>query len=227
MAKKVFIAVGHGGKDSGAVGNGLKEKDLNLAMGLACNEVLTRHGVTTLMSRTKDENDDVNAEVRECNAFNPDLAVAMHTNAGGGDGCEAWYHYGGGVGKTLAQNILDAVVSTTGQNSRGAKTKKNAKGKDYYAFIRETKAPAVIFEAAFIDNKNDIAIIDTTAEQRLMGVAVAIGVLRALGIEYKPDTEERYIVRAGVFSVKANAENRVKQLRADGYNDAYYIVETN
>ena len=28
MANKVFISVGHGGSDPGAVGNGLKEKDL-------------------------------------------------------------------------------------------------------------------------------------------------------------------------------------------------------
>ena len=33
---KVFIAVGHGGKDPGAVANGLKEKDINLAIAKSC-----------------------------------------------------------------------------------------------------------------------------------------------------------------------------------------------
>ena len=83
---KVFIGVGHGGKDSGATGNGFLEKDLNLSIALACNEVLQQHGVDTLMSRTKDENDDLNEEARECNAYAPDLAVDIHNNAGGGDG---------------------------------------------------------------------------------------------------------------------------------------------
>ena len=34
--KKVYIGVGHGGGDSGAVANGLKEKDLNLTTALEC-----------------------------------------------------------------------------------------------------------------------------------------------------------------------------------------------
>ena len=132
------------GADSGAVGNGFKEKDLNLAIAQACADTLIRHGVTVLMSRTKDEADTTNDAVRECNAFNPHVAVDIHNNAGGGDGAEAFHHYKGGTGKTLAENIL-AEVTAIGQNSRGAKIKKNAQGKDYYGFIRGTKSPAIIF----------------------------------------------------------------------------------
>ena len=54
---KVFLSAGHGGKDPGAVALGLKEKDINLQMLLACNEVLIRHGVSVVCSRTKDEDD--------------------------------------------------------------------------------------------------------------------------------------------------------------------------
>ena len=225
MAKKVFLGVGHGGTDSGAVGNGLKEKDLNLAIALECQKVLVRHGVTVGMSRTKDENDTLNEEIKECNKFNPDLAVDVHNNAGGGDGAEAFYHYNGGTGKTLAVNILEEIVKI-GQNSRGAKTRKNSNGKDYYGFIRETKCPAVIVECAFIDTK-DIQIIDTAAEQKTMGVAIAKGILKTLGIAYveeKPvvtDTNvggKIYRVQVGAYSVKANAENMQKKLKADGYD---------
>ena len=93
MAKKVFLGVGHGGSDPGAVANGFKEKDLNLSIALACQSELVRHGVSVLMSRTKDENDTLNEEIKECNAFNPDFAVDIHNNAGGGDGAEAFYHH--------------------------------------------------------------------------------------------------------------------------------------
>ena len=103
------------------------------------------------MSRTQDENDPLSEEIRECNAYTPNLAVSIHNNAGGGDGVEAFYHYGGGKSKTLADNILAEVVKV-GQNSRGAKVRKNANGKDYYGFIRETSAPSVIVECAFVDN---------------------------------------------------------------------------
>lgn len=201
---KVFLGVGHGGNDSGAAANGFKEKDLNLAIALACNDVLVRHGVSVLMSRTKDENDALTEEIKECNAFNPELAIDIHNNAGGGDGAEAFYHYGGGVSKTLAENVLAEIVKI-GQNSRGAKIRKNAQGRDYYGFIRQTSAPAVIVECAFIDNATDIKIIDTSAEQKAMGVAIAKGILKTLGITYVAEVDNS-------AEIKAKYEAEVKSL---------------
>lgn len=187
MAKKVFIGVGHGGSDPGAVAFGREEADLNLVIALKCRDELVRHGVSVKMSRTKDENDTLTEEIAECNAFNPDLAIDIHNNAGGGDGAEAFYYSGGGTSKTLATNVLDEIKKI-GQNSRGIKTRLNSSGTDYYGFIRETYAPAVIVECAFIDNATDIKIIDTVAEQQTMGVAIAKGILKTLGITYKAQT---------------------------------------
>ena len=184
MTKKVFLGIGHGGSDPGAVANGFNEADLNLAIGLACCDELIRHGVDVKMSRKKDENDPLTDEIKECNAYNPDLAVDIHNNAGGGDGAEVFHYSGGGMSKTLAQNINIAIIAI-GQNSRGIKTRVNANGTDYYGFIRQTKAPAVIVECAFVDNKTDIKIIDTAAEQKAMGVAIAKGILNTLGIAWK------------------------------------------
>lgn len=183
--KKVFLGVGHGRTDSSTVGSGFKEKDLNLSIAIACADKLQRNGVSVLLSRSKDEKDTLNEEVKECNAYNPDLAINIHNNVGSGDGCEVYYHIGGGLSKTLAENILAEVVKT-GQNSRGAKIRKNAFGKDYYGFIRMTKAPAVIVECAFVNNAKDITIIDTEAERVKMGFAIADGILKTLGIEIKP-----------------------------------------
>lgn len=219
---KVFIGVGHGGTDSGAVANGFKEKDLNFSIAVSCMNELMRHGVNVLMSRIKDEKDPLIDEINECNKFNPDLAIDIHNNAGGGDGAEAFYHYGGGTSKTLANNVLREIVSI-GQNSRGAKTRKNEEGKDYYGFIRQTKAPAVIIECAFVDNKKDIQIIDTPAEQKAMGVAIAKGILKTLGITYikekKPEKSGKwYKVQVGAFQEKKKAENLKTELIKKGYD---------
>ena len=231
MAKKVFLGVGHGGSDPGAVANGIKEKDLNLAIALACNEELIRHGVTVQLSRTRDEDDSLSEEIKECNAFSPDLAVDIHNNAGGGDGAECYYHYGGGLSKTAAENILAEIVKI-GQNSRGAKIRKGSDGRDYYGFIRETKAPAVIIECAFVDNQTDIAVIDTAAEQSAMGIAVAKGILKTLGITYieeeKAEAEHSgwlYRVQVGAYSVKENAEKMKQSLISAGYPAIIVEVE--
>ena len=189
--KKVFIVVGHGGSDSGAVGY-ITEKDVNLQMALACRDFLTAYGVDVRMSRTKDEDDDINEEVRECNTYNPDLAIDVHNNSGGGDGFEVYHTIYGGTGKTLAENIEKQVVKI-GQNSRGVKTRQGSRG-DYYAFIRDTACPAVICEGVFVDTKADAAQADMLAEQQAFGVAYAKGILDTLGIPYdepeEPETAE-------------------------------------
>ena len=218
MAKKVFLGVGHGGNDSGAV-KYLTEKTVNLAMALACRDVLENHGVTVLMSRTKDENDDINEEIRECNAFQPDLAVDIHNNAGGGNGFEAYYHIGGGLSRTLARN-MEAEVKKIGQNSRGCKTRTGSGGADYYAFIRETACPAVIVEGVFVDNKDDAAQADTIAEQQAFGVAYAKGILKTLNITYQGKKQPLYRVQLGAYKEKAHAQSQLKKAQAAGFADA-------
>lgn len=230
---KVFLGVGHGGNEPGAVANGFKEKDVNLVIGLACRDELERHDVEVLMSRYKDEEDGLREEIAECNAYDPDLAGDIHNNAGGGDGAEAFYHYRGGTGKTLAENVLAEIVAI-GQNSRGAKIR-TENGVDYYGFIRETDCPAVIIECAFLDNKKDVQIIDTEAEQKAMGVAIAKGFLKTLGIAYQPEKKPMKLVEGNTLytvqlspetTKKADAVAMLEKAIAAGFKDANLVATT-
>ncbi len=223
---KVFIGVGHGGSDPGAVSY-LVEKDVNLVEALACRDFLEAHGVQVLMSRTSDEDDPLIDEIKECNAFNPDLAVDIHNNAGGGDGFECFYHYNGGTGKTLAQNI-EAEVKAIGQNSRGCKIRLNSSGTDYYGFIRETACPAVIVEGCFVDNVSDVQIADSIEEQKAFGIAYAKGILKTFGISIKenpvqpkPSSSAKYYVQVGAYAQKENAEKPLQKARDSGFVDAF------
>lgn len=182
---KVFIGVGHGGKDAGAVGNGLKEKNVNLSIALHLRSELQRHGVTVGISRTKDEDDTTSDEVRKANAFDPDYAVDIHTNAGGGTGFEVLHTISGGKGKILAANIETAMVAA-GYKSRGLKTKANSAGKDYFGFIRSIAAPSIILECAFIDS-SDYQLIDSEADRQKIARAYARGILKTLGIAYQEE----------------------------------------
>lgn len=219
---KVFIGVGHGGSDPGAVANNTKEKDLNLSIALACRDYLTKHGVTVKLSRTKDEDDALSEEIRECNAFAPDLAVDIHNNAGGGDGAEVYHHHGGGKGKTLAENILAEIVKV-GQNSRGAKIRKNSSGKDYYGFIREVSAPSVIVECAFVDNASDLQILATESDRQKVGEAIAKGILKTLGVEIQGE-RVYWKVQVGACLYRESAEALQKKIKAVGF-DAFIVKE--
>lgn len=236
MNKKVFLGIGHGGSDSGATANGFKEKNMTLTIGLACRDYLQANGVKVGMSKTKDENDDINERIRECNAFKPDIAIDIHINSGGGNGFESFYYYKGGLSKTLAQNC-ESEVMKLGQNSRGCKIKKNSSGTDYYAFIRETKCPAVINELGFIDNKEDLKDFDEELELKEFGYAYARGCLKTLalkdnGLKGVVSTKSYYIkvdnVKKGdVLNIreKPNASSRITGKLVYNDRNTYTIVE--
>lgn len=176
---KVFLSAGHGGSDTGACANGLKEKDINLQTLLACRDVLTAHGVQTVCSRTRDENDPVGQEVREANASGASLAVSFHANAGGGHGFEGYYYASDKNGRRLVE-IATRRVAELGQEAHGAP----AKSGNHLMFVNSTKMTAVLFESFFVDS-SDRAIGDTVAEQRAFGVAYAKAILEYLGIAYQ------------------------------------------
>lgn len=180
--KKVFIGVGHGGSDPGAAGNGLTEKTVNLVVAKALRDELERHDVAVRMSRETDEDDTIQQEVAECNAYAPDLAVEVHTNAGGGSGFEAYIYPGGQIARTLAEHI-ETEVKAIGQSSRGIKTSTT------FMWVRSTIAPAVLCEGFFVDGP-DHTKFNTLEKQYALGRAYAKGVLKTLGIEFKELKEE-------------------------------------
>ena len=72
-----------------------------------------------------------------------------------------------------------------------------------------------------MDNAADIKIIDTAAEQKAMGVAIAKGILKTLGIAYKAPaaTTSDKIYRVQVFAgSKAGAEAMQKKVKAAGFD---------
>lgn len=230
--KKVFLGVGHGGSDPGAVGI-LVEKAINLKMALACRDYLVANGVTVKMSREKDENDPIGDEVKECNAFDPDVAVDIHNNAGGGDGFECIHYSKGGKSLELAKNI-EAEVKAIGQNSRGLKTRLDAKGNDYFAFIRSIKAPSVICEGVFVDNAADASQADTEAKCKAFGEAYAKGILKTLGVvsKKKPsavsDKKCLYKVKvtANALNIRKGAGMNYSVVGCIRDHGVYTIVET-
>ena len=165
------------------------------------------------MSRAKDEDDPVAQEIKECNTFNPDIALDCHNNAGGGDGFEIFYWSGSSDGKRLARSI-EKEIKAIGQNSRGVKSGSNLR------FVKSTNCTAVLAEGFFLDNSDDKAIADTLEEQRRFGEAYARGILKYFGLSYNEPSKHVYRVQVGSFKNKTNATKLAKELKNNGY-DAY------
>jgi transglutaminase/protease-like cytokinesis protein 3 len=106
--------------------------------------------------------------------------VSIHLNAGRGDGVETFHSIYRGVGEDLATNIFNEIVKIGQNDDRGVKTKRGSDGSDYYYVIKYTNMPATIVECAFVDNVNDYKIVDTDAECKAMGYAIAKGIIKTL-----------------------------------------------
>lgn len=228
---KVFLSAGHGGTDPGAVGYGLKEKDINLNVLKACRDELKAHGVKVVCSREKDENDPVGQEVKEANKSKADVAVSFHINAGGGDGFEAFCNLKNKDGVRLAE-LGEKYIKALGQNSRGVKD-----GLHLY-FVKNTTMTSVLFETFFIDTK-DKNIGDTASEQKAIGVAYAKAILEYLGVKAKPkatkpktqtstvkDESFKVKITANILNVRAGAGTNFKINAKVKKGEVYTIVES-
>lgn len=147
---KVFIGVGHGGKDVGATGCNGVERDINLIIATELKRILNERGVKAKRSRKSNKvQDTVQQEVQECNAYKPTIAVEIHMNASASHKAEGFECYVISTeARILATEIKDCIDSIDIVN-RGVKN-----GGGLY-FLRNTSAPAVLLEGAFVDNNAD------------------------------------------------------------------------
>lgn len=223
---KVFIGVGHGGSDPGAVyePSELYEDEVNLAVALAMKDELEKYQLTVKMSRETDEHDPLEEEIQEANAFAPDVAVEVHTNAGGGSGFEVYRQTSTSFGEQslrLAEEIYDSVFWGTKAPVRkpAIRTKLMADGRDWFGWLRRVNCPAVLCEGFFVDSETDREFYKDRAALLNLGKAYAHGVLSYLGIKLNPDTgtDVIYRVQTGAFAKKENAEAYAEMLEAAGY----------
>jgi len=77
----VVVDPGHGGKDPGATANGVREKDINLGIGLALEDVLRSRGFEVRMTRRTDVYLKLQERTDIANQANADVFVSVHANA--------------------------------------------------------------------------------------------------------------------------------------------------
>jgi N-acetylmuramoyl-L-alanine amidase len=123
---KIFIDPGHGGKDTGAVGNGLQEKDITLSIALEMQRILQNEyeNVSVQLSRTSDTAVPLSQRAAKANRWGADVYLAIHVNAGGGTGYEDYIYEGLSDRSTTARIrdiIHEEVIRETGFRDRGKK----------------------------------------------------------------------------------------------------------
>ncbi len=80
-AKIIVIDPGHGGKDNGAIGNGVIEKEIVLQLGLQLSQQLQALGYTVYMTRSDDTFIELKSRTQLANDKLADLFVSIHANS--------------------------------------------------------------------------------------------------------------------------------------------------
>ncbi|WP_285906073.1 N-acetylmuramoyl-L-alanine amidase [Pseudodesulfovibrio pelocollis] len=79
--KTIMIDPGHGGKDPGAVANGLREKDINLRFSTILGKMLAEKGFNVHYTRTTDVFIPLEQRTAMANVKKADLFLSIHCNA--------------------------------------------------------------------------------------------------------------------------------------------------
>ena len=161
---------------------------------------------------------EIDERVKAANDFGADIYISVHHNAGiyGGKGggivaytcknCQA-------KSKEWQKELYSALINKTGL--KGNRATPLAQSNLYE--VKKTKMPAVLLELGFMDSATDVPVILTEDYADKCAEAIAEVIVKKGGLVKKPQAKTLYIVQAGAFFIKENAENLVKELKGKGY----------
>lgn len=194
--KTIVVDPGHGGRDTGAIANGIEEKNLTLAIGLALRQVLQSRGANVVMTRTTDSalgpttDTDLQARVNVAKTAHADAFVSVHINENSDpnySGATTYYgpncgYYSGAVESTddvgrswsLGRRIQANLVAQTNETDHGTRA-------EIFWVLGDAGIPSVLVETAFLSNKAEAAKLLDPNYQGAIAHAIADGVTDFFG----------------------------------------------
>ncbi|MFC8561422.1 N-acetylmuramoyl-L-alanine amidase [Peribacillus frigoritolerans] len=225
MTKRIIDDAGHGGKDPGAVANGLQEKDITLTLSKYVKSYLKENftGFEYKSTRTTDVFLELSERADIANDFDADVFISFHVNAAGGTGFESYVYDKPSKASIAFQNVLNTEAMTVAKKY-GLGAHGEDKKRKNLAVVRETKMPAILTEICFIDSK-DASLLKKDVFLRDMAAAYARGIAKHLGLKDKPREakptlmpDKFYRVQVGAFKDEANAKKLAAELKKKGYS---------
>lgn len=172
--KRIMVDAGHGGKDSGARGRSLLEKDINLDVAQRTVTRLALMDARPYLTRDDDTFIELYARPRLTNELPADLFVSIHCNAFQWDkasGTQTYYCHP--QSKGLAVVMQDALWPQLKRKDGGVHQER-------FCVVRETQIPAVLVELLFLDNQNEEALLGKAETRQAAAVGICEGLRRYL-----------------------------------------------
>lgn len=226
---RINIHAGHnpdGRTACGAIGI-LKESTENRKVIKELKNILEKEG-HTVYDCTCDNgtsvSDVINKICSKSNSHNVDLDISVHFNCGIDDkngngkttGVEVLIYNTSNNKEVIGKRICERASKSMGLKNRGVKIRTNL------SLLKKTKAPCLLVECCFVDDKDDVDAYNYKA----MAKAIAEGVLnKSINMSVPPSVpasgEIYYRAVSGSFKDKSNALDRKVKLERDKFTGVF------
>lgn len=195
--KLVVIDAGHGGQDTGAVRDGVLEKDLTLDVARRLDQLVRARGLRTSLTRPGDEYVSLSDRAAAANEERDCVFVSIHFDEGTraaatgvntyyaahqvarAPALPSWLPFVQPVSdqpvnlesQSLAGFVQEALVTRTRAVDRGTRS-------EQFYVIANVRHPAVLVEGGFLTNNDDISKLRTEEYRQQLATAIAEGIMR-------------------------------------------------
>lgn len=229
---RIFLDAGHGGTDSGAIGNGLHEADIVLKIVLKIRDYLKANyeDIEIMLSRESDDAVTLYTRTNQANKWGADAYVSVHVNSAtaSATGFETFIHPITGANTKALQNMMHAEILE--QIKRDNIVDRGKKQANFHV-LRETDMSAILTENLFINSSSDSAKLKNDSFLDKLAKGHSLGLAKFFGLPKKkvptpivPDDRTFYQVITGTFTEKENAQKQVEKLKKSGY-ESYIIAK--
>ena len=196
--RRVIIDAGHGGQDSGAIRQGVLEKDLTLDVARKLDRLVRAQGLETVLTRASDETVSLASRAAMANSERDALFVSIHFDEGGraaatgvqtfyaarqaapaASGISSWLPFlqrvssepGNLESQSLAGFVQQALVARTQAFDRGTRA-------EQFYVVANVHHPAVLVECGFLSNSDDIVKLQSDEYRQQLAVAISEGIMK-------------------------------------------------
>ena len=170
---RIFIDVGHGGRDPGAPGfdsRNHNEAIQNLVLANKIKAEFQKLGATVYMSRTSNDTISNDQKIQKLKSLKPDFCVAVHHNSAAASSANGFDSYYSHPFAKKAAELIQMHTKNTGIY------KKCGLDWHYYFMARSSYCPVVLTENGYISNKFDYNNIISSNQNTLKAKAIVRGI---------------------------------------------------
>lgn len=157
------------------------------------------------------------------NQLEVDYYLALHSNAGGGKGCEVFYQVGPNheahvnlkskdYASKLNRDFSNITMLNTNDGDRGIKFKKFSDGRDYNHELRSLMVPGNLIEIEFHDTKEGCQWILDNVDMIALTIAESLVSIFSLKRKEIIPEDDYFYVQTGAYKSLVEAEQEAKKV---------------